>query len=82
MNPLQCLQRNYADRDSRHTRLRQTPLAAKPEALLGFQLRHPEQEAQHLEPVAPRQPRQIGRGLGNEGRGLIRPTIQTRFIVA
>lgn len=38
---------------------------------LGFQSRHAEQKAKHVEPVAPRQPGEIGHGLRNEGRGLV-----------
>jgi hypothetical protein len=35
-------------------------LAAKPEVFLRFQLRHPEQMAEHVELVTPRQPGKIG----------------------
>ena len=35
---------------------------------LGFELRHPEQEAKHVELVASRQPGQLGNGLRNDGR--------------
>ena len=49
----------------------QGALAAKPQMLLGFQLRHPEQEAEHVELVTPRQPGQVRGGLCNKGRSLI-----------
>jgi hypothetical protein len=47
---------------------------------LGFQLRHPQEMAEHLKPMALRQPGQIGHGFRNECRGLIRPTIAARLI--
>ena len=47
---------------------------------LGFQLRHPQEMAEHLKPMALRQPGQIGRGFRNECRGLIRPAIAARLI--
>ena len=56
---------------------RQGPLATKPQMFLGFQLRHPEQEAKHVELVASRQP---GNGLRNQGSGLIRPALARWFI--
>jgi hypothetical protein len=60
---------------------RQIPLAAKSQVLFGFQSCHFEQEAQHLEPVASCQLREIGCGFGNKGNGLIRAAIQTGFVV-
>ena len=59
---------------------RQFLLAAKPDAVLRFHLRHLEQTDQHAEPVAPRYPSQFGDGLGNKGRSLIRPAIPHRII--
>jgi hypothetical protein len=47
---------------------------------LGFQLRHPQEMAEHLKPMALRQPGQIGHGFRNECRGLIRPAIAARLI--
>jgi hypothetical protein len=47
---------------------------------LGFQLRHPQEMAEHLKPMALRQPGQIGHGFRNEGRGLIRPAIAAQLI--
>jgi hypothetical protein len=47
---------------------------------LGFQLRHPQEMAEHVEPVALRQPGQFRGGFGNECRGLVRPAIAARFI--
>ena len=64
---------------------RQGPLATKPQMFLGFQLRHPEQEAKHVELVASRQPGQLGQlgnGLRNQGRGLIRPALARWFIAS
>ena len=48
--------------------------------LLGFELRHPEQEVEHIEPVASRQPGQFGNGLRNDRRGLLRPALARWFI--
>jgi hypothetical protein len=45
-----------------------------------FQLRHGEQEAEHGEPVAPRQPCEVGGGLRDQGRGLIRSAL-LRWII-
>ena len=59
---------------------RQPALAAKPDALLGFQLRHLEQSDQHAELVAPRQSGQFGNRFRDEARGLIRPAIPGRII--
>lgn len=55
-------------------------LAAKPQVFLGFQLRHSEQMAQHVEFVVPREPGEIRRGLRNEGCSLIRPALLAWFI--
>ena len=57
-------------------------LAAKPEPLLGFHLRHLEQTDQHAEFVTPRHPREVGDGFCNEGRGLVRPAILRWIIVS
>jgi hypothetical protein len=43
--------------------------------LFRLQLRHPKQEAEQVELVAPRQSRKVGHGVGNEGDGLFRPTL-------
>lgn len=42
---------------------------------LGFQERHPEQEGEHVELVAPRQPSQLGSGFRDDGDGLVRPAL-------
>jgi hypothetical protein len=49
---------------------------------LGFQLRHPQEMAEHLQPMPLRQQGQVGGGLRNEGRGLVRSTIAARLIGA
>jgi hypothetical protein len=49
---------------------------------LGFQLRHPQQTTEHLEPMALRQPGQIGDGFRNVSRGLVRTAIAAWFIGA
>jgi hypothetical protein len=59
---------------------RQLALAAKPDPVLRFHLRHLEQTHQHAEPVTPRYPRKVGGSFGNEGRGLIRPAIPQRIV--
>jgi len=55
--------------------LRQIAFAAKPQVFRRFHLRHLEQVAEHLEPVTPRQPRQLDEVFRDQGRGLIRPAI-------
>ena len=67
---------------SRHARsnLGQLPLAAQPDPLLGFQLRHLEQRHEDAKLVAPRQQGQIGDGFRDEARGLIRPALPGRII--
>ena len=60
---------------SEHRALRQITLAAEPDAILRFHLRHLEQTHQHPQPVSPRQPGQRGSGLRNERRGLIGPAV-------
>jgi hypothetical protein len=40
---------------------------------LRFQLRHPQEMAEHFEPMVLRQPGQIGHGFGDKRRGLIPP---------
>jgi hypothetical protein len=59
---------------------RKPALAAKPDALLGFQLRHLEQAHQHAESMTTRHPSKVGDGLCNEGGGLVRPAIPYRII--
>jgi hypothetical protein len=49
---------------------------------LGFQLRHPQEMAEHRQPMPLRQPGQVGGGLRNKGRGLVRSTIAARLIGA
>ena len=58
----------------------QLALAAQAQVLFGFQLRHPKQVNEQIKPVVPRQPRQIRRRLGDEGRGLIRAALAARFL--
>src|ERR1700730_16422039 len=60
--------------------LRQLPLAAHPDALFGFHLRHLEQSDQHAELVTPRHPRQFGDALCDEDCSLLRPAILHRII--
>src|SRR4030081_2600262 len=57
----------------RSASLRQLAFAAQPDALFRFHVRHLEQADQHAELVTPRDPSQLGDGLRDEGRGLIRP---------
>jgi hypothetical protein len=59
---------------------RQLALAAQPQPLFGFELHHPEQVAQDLQPVAPGQFAQIGNSLRDEGHGLVRAALPTLFI--
>jgi hypothetical protein len=47
---------------------------------LGLQLRHAEQEPEHIEFVASRQPGQLDNGLRNKGCGLLRVTLACWFI--
>ena len=54
---------------------RQLPLAAKPQTLFRFELRHSEQMPEDLELVSLGQFSQIGNGLRDEGRGLIRAAL-------
>lgn len=55
-------------------------LAPGPQPLFGLELRHPEQMAEHFQPVALRQLDQFGNGLGDEGYGLIRTALTTSFM--
>jgi hypothetical protein len=48
---------------------RKPGFAAQPDVFVGFQLRHPQQTAEHLEPMALRQPGQIGDGFRDKSRG-------------
>jgi hypothetical protein len=61
---------------------RKPGFAAQPDVFVGFQLRHPQQTAEHLEPMALRQPGQIGDGFRDKPRGLIGPAIAARLIGA
>ena len=58
---------------------RQLVLAPGAQAFLCLELRHAEQMAQHLQPVALRQLDQFGDGLRDEGHGLIRAALLTSF---
>jgi hypothetical protein len=59
--------------------LREPGFAAKPDVFLRFQLRHPQEMAEHFEPMVLRQPGQIGHGFGDKLRGLIPPAIAGRL---
>src|SRR6202011_4224730 len=48
--------------------------------LLGLQLRHPEQEAEHVQLVATRQSGMVGDGFGDKGHSLVRPALPAWFI--
>src|ERR1700676_1668448 len=61
---------------------RYLPLAAQPDALFGFHLRHLEQPDQHAELVTPRHPRQSGDALRDEDCSLLRPAILHQIIVS
>ena len=61
---------------------RQLLLAAQPQIFLRLKFGHPQQMAEHLEPVASRQPDQIGRIFRDEGCGFVRPTLPARFVVS
>jgi hypothetical protein len=54
----------------------QIAFAAKPQVFRRFHLRHLQEVAKHLEPVTPRQPRQLDKVLRDQRRGLIRPAIR------
>ena len=56
---------------------RQLVLAPGAQAFLRLELRHAEQMAEHLQPVALRQLDQFGNGLRNEGHGLIGAALLT-----
>jgi hypothetical protein len=51
--------------------LRQISFAAKPQPLLRFHSRHPEQVSEQIEFMASRQPGQLGEILRDERRGII-----------
>jgi hypothetical protein len=55
--------------------LRQIAFAAKPQVFRRFHLRHLQQMAEHLEPVTPRQARELDEVLRDQGHGLVRPAI-------
>ena len=59
---------------------RQLALAAKPQALFRLELRHAEQMAEDLEPMALGEFGQFGNGLRDEGHGLVRAALPNRFI--
>lgn len=67
--------RDRSAREKGQRRSRQLALAAEPQVFLRLQSRHPEQEAEHVELVASRQPDQVGGGPRNEGCGLIGPAV-------
>ena len=58
---------------------RQLVPAPGTQALFRLELRHAEQMAEHLQPVAPRQLDQFGNGLRNEGHGLVGAALLTSF---
>jgi len=62
--------------------LREPGFAAQPDVFVGFQLRHPQETAEHLKPMALRQPGQIGGGFRDKSGGLIGPAIFARLIGA
>ena len=49
------------------------------QAFFRLELRHAEQMAEHLEPMALRQLDQFGNGLGNEGHGLVGAALLASF---
>ena len=58
---------------------RQLVLAPGAQAFFRLELRHAEQMAEHLQPVALRQLDQFGNGLRNEGHGLVGAALLTSF---
>src|SRR3954447_21909216 len=58
---------------------RQLVLAPGAQELFRLELRHAEQMAQHLQPVALRQLDQFSNGLRDEGHGLVRAALLTSF---
>ena len=58
---------------------RQLVLAPGAQPFFRLELRHAEQMAEHLEPVALRQLDQFGNGLRDEGHGLVRAALLTSF---
>jgi len=58
---------------------RQLALAPCAQALFRLELRHVEQMAEHLEPVALRQLDQFGNGLRNKGHGLVGAALLASF---
>jgi hypothetical protein len=69
-----------AGRRNRAALSRQIALAAKPDVFVRFEQYHPEQMAEHIEPMAPRQPSKVGSSLRNQGRSLIRTALAAWFI--
>jgi hypothetical protein len=61
-------------------RLRQLAFASQPQPFFGFELRHPEQMAEDLEPVALGEFGQFGNGLCDEGHGLVGAALLTCLI--
>ena len=60
--------------------LRQLFLAAGTQPLFGLELRHPEQVAENLKPMALGQLDQFGNGFRDEGHGLIRTALPVVLI--
>ena len=58
----------------------QLALAPGAQPFFRLELRHSEQMAEHLEPVAFRQLDQFGNSLGDEGHGLVRAALLTPLI--
>ena len=69
-----ALRRNEADACSR-----QLVLAPGAQPFFRLELRHAEQMAEHLQPMALRQLDQFGNGLRNEGHGLVGAALLTSF---
>lgn len=54
-------------------------LAAGPQPLLGLELCHTKQVAEHLEPMALGELDQFGNSFSDEGHGLVRASLSTPF---
>jgi hypothetical protein len=69
------------DRSVRNPSSRQFALAAQPHPLLGFELRHPQEVAENVEPMTTGQLDQFGNGFRNEGDGLIRAALLPLWLI-
>ena len=67
------------DASLRGANSRQLALASQPQPLLGFELRHPQEMAEDVEPMTPGQLDQFGNGLRNEGHGLVGAALLASF---